>query len=310
MLENGGVEWAFVSQDNAPLFRLDPGEAMQVLMAMVASPESVEKNDWPVVSKKLILITVRREDWEKYATNAANSIKIGLADLAKRQGCSVDYLLAQAEADNLKLFARIKPLSADLKAINGDPLPTIDEHGKPLLIFGPRTIKCSSYTVLLPNEATALRGGDSVTIKVLREDGHENGPTIPQFGESCPMWFLSEPQIVGIDDVCVNDDMQAVAQPSRELAKTEESPIDASRERPSAANAPTTAKNTDGSWNKDALRAEFAALKKAGSKSPTKDLAEKYGVSETVIKNQKMDRGAKTKPAAVSNAGWADSLKK
>lgn len=79
---------------------------------------------------------------------------------------------------------------------------------------------------------------------------------------------------------------------------------------PQTAPGSGSARNADGTWNRDALLAEWLALKNAGSKSPTKDLAKKYNVSETAIKKQK-GAAANNKPEPPKpSASWLSPLGK
>lgn len=70
----------------------------------------------------------------------------------------------------------------------------------------------------------------------------------------------------------------------------------------------TGAKRADGSWDRETLLAEHNALKKAGIASPTKNLAEKYGVSETVIKAQKKVAADAKKASATTHSSWFSAL--
>jgi len=64
VLKHGGIEWASVSPDRPPIFRLPPGDAMSVIALMATRPEEV--NDWEEARRQLILIDLRRDDWKRY----------------------------------------------------------------------------------------------------------------------------------------------------------------------------------------------------------------------------------------------------
>jgi len=63
VLRDGGIEWASVSPERPPIFRLPPDDAMSVIVLMATRPEAVI--DWAEARRQLTLIDVRRADWER-----------------------------------------------------------------------------------------------------------------------------------------------------------------------------------------------------------------------------------------------------
>ena len=126
------------------------------------------------------------------------SIKVSLADMASQKGCTKDFLLALAETEQIDLLARIGPFSAEFR----------DRHDNPVPAPSTLTRGSPSYTVLLPHEVAALRNGQDVTIRVVRDEGAENGyRLLPEQEEECLYWLL-EPQTIGIDQVFANHDLE------------------------------------------------------------------------------------------------------
>lgn len=163
------------------------------------------------------------------------SVKIGLADAANARGCSIDYLLALAEAGDIDIYARIGPYSGEFKNLRGEP-PSITEAnanrvlgapdaGKrprfpfeappaadfaPLALNGLMTVGEPAYTTLLRHEVAILRTGKAVVVRVLREPGAENGVRFPFSGDEEFLLHLTEPQSVGVDQLCVIEAPQPV----------------------------------------------------------------------------------------------------
>jgi hypothetical protein len=132
-------------------------------------------------------------------------VKIGLADAAKARECSIDYLLALAEAGQIDIYARIAPYSGEFKNHRGEPPSIADpRHGK-LVLSGLTTGGAPGYTTLLPHEAAILRTGKAVAVRVLREPGAENGVRFPFSGDEEFLLHLTEPHPVGIDQVCIDE---------------------------------------------------------------------------------------------------------
>ena len=63
VLKHGGIEWASVSPERQPIFRLPPDDAMRVIAQMATRPEEID--DWGEARRQLVLIDVRRDDWER-----------------------------------------------------------------------------------------------------------------------------------------------------------------------------------------------------------------------------------------------------
>lgn len=163
------------------------------------------------------------------------SVKISLADAAKARGCSIDYLLALAEAGQIDVYARIGPYSGEFKNQHGEP-PSITEAYairmlgasdpekrprfrfeeppaadlRPLVLTGLMTVGEPAYTTLLRHEVAILRTGKAVAVRVLREPGAENGVRFPFSGDEEFLLHLTEPQLVGVDQLCVIEAPQPV----------------------------------------------------------------------------------------------------
>jgi len=163
------------------------------------------------------------------------SVKIGLADAAKARGCSIDYLLALAEAGQIVLYARIGPYSGEFKNHRGEPPSVSQEYAirtlgapdarkapgfpfeappasdfSPLALTGVMTVGEPAYTTLLRHEVAILRTGKAVTVRVLRESGSESGVRFPFSGDEEFLLHLAEPQLVGVDQLCVIEGPQPV----------------------------------------------------------------------------------------------------
>lgn len=132
--------------------------------------------------------------------------KISLKSAAQKRGDSVDYLLATAEAELIDIFARIEPFDAFLMTMRGELMPTIDRQGNPVPIIEPRNGGGMSYTTLLPHEIGFLRAGRQLTVKILREEGFENGISFPSLGDEKYLFYLTEPQTIGIDQLFINEE--------------------------------------------------------------------------------------------------------
>jgi hypothetical protein len=163
------------------------------------------------------------------------SVKIGLADVAKARACSVDYLLALAEAGQIVVYARIGPYSGEFKNKRGEP-PLISQAyaigvlgafdtgmrprfpfdappaaaSSPLALAGPITVGEPAYTTLLPHEVAILRTGRAVAVRVLREPGSENGVRFSFSGDEEFLLHLTEPQLVEVDQLCMIEGPQPV----------------------------------------------------------------------------------------------------
>jgi hypothetical protein len=74
--------------------------------------------------------------------------------------------------------------------------------------------------------------------------------------------------------------------------------------------AAASAKRPDGTWDREALSVEHDALTRAGSVSPTKYLAKKYAVSETVIRRQKQAAATGKASSTKTPASWISPLQK
>lgn len=76
-----GVEWASVSPDRPPIFRLDGADAMALIAQIASRPDAV--TNWQEARRKLTFIDVRREDWARYDQALADDVTpraIGAAD--------------------------------------------------------------------------------------------------------------------------------------------------------------------------------------------------------------------------------------
>lgn len=162
-------------------------------------------------------------------------VKISLADAAKTRGCSVDYLLALAEAGQIKLYGRIGPCAWEFKNRRGEPpsvtqayasrvLGELDVRKPPFPFEGPPAAECPplvisglttvgepTYTTLLPHEASILRTGKTVMVRVVHQPGDENGVRFPFSGDEEFCLHLTEPQEVGVDQVCMIEGPPAMA---------------------------------------------------------------------------------------------------
>jgi hypothetical protein len=58
---------------------------------------------------------------------------------------------------------------------------------------------------LLPHEAAILRTGKALTVRVLREPGAENGVRFPFSGDEEFCLCLTEPQAIGVDQICLSE---------------------------------------------------------------------------------------------------------
>lgn len=137
-------------------------------------------------------------------------VKISLADAAKQRGCSVDYLLALAEAGQIRVYARIGPHSGEFKNRCEEPPFVTDACGGRLPMSGQITVREPAYTTLLPQEAALLRTGNPVPVWVVREPGAESGVRFPFSGEDEFCLHLTERQLVGVDQVCVIEEAETV----------------------------------------------------------------------------------------------------
>jgi hypothetical protein len=72
------------------------------------------------------------------------------------------------------------------------------------------TVNEPAYTILLRHEIAILRTGKPVAVYVLREPGSEGGVRFPFSGDEEFLLHLTEPQLVGIDQLCVIEGMQPV----------------------------------------------------------------------------------------------------
>jgi hypothetical protein len=132
-------------------------------------------------------------------------VKISLADAAKALECTVDYLLALAEAGHIQIYARVGPHSGEFKNQSGKPPSILDaQHGN-LALSGLLTVGEPRYSTLLPQEAALLRSGNPVTVRVLREPGAESGVRFPFSGDEEFCLHLTQPHKVGIDQVCIDE---------------------------------------------------------------------------------------------------------
>jgi hypothetical protein len=147
-------------------------------------------------------------------------VKISLADAAKSRGCTIDYLLALAEAGHITIFARLGPFSATLENRRGEPVRLVDTSGTPLTMSGPQTRGGTIYTTLLDVEAGLLRSGKQVTVRVVREEGAENGVRFAFLSDEEYLLHLTEPQTIGIEQICINDESVAPG-PVEESSTTE-----------------------------------------------------------------------------------------
>lgn len=123
------------------------------------------------------------------------SIKISLADAAQKLGDSVDYLLAQAEAEQLDVFARLQPFTAKMGTY---------PHKTDIYDNQTRSTATHEYTALLPAQIQALRAGRQIEIKVIRPEGFENGYSIPSLSEEPLLYWLDNPQQIGIESIFLN----------------------------------------------------------------------------------------------------------
>jgi hypothetical protein len=78
-LKHGGIEWASVSPDRPPIFRLDGADAMALIAQMASRPDAM--TDWQAVRCQLTLIDVRRDYWERYGKALANDSTQGTIDV-------------------------------------------------------------------------------------------------------------------------------------------------------------------------------------------------------------------------------------
>lgn len=123
------------------------------------------------------------------------SIKISLADAAQKRGDSVDYLLALAEVEQLDVFARLQPFTAKLGMY---------PHKTDIYDNQTRSTATHEYTALLPAQIQALREGRQIEIKVVRPEGFENGYSIPSLSEELLLYWLDNPQQIGIESIFLN----------------------------------------------------------------------------------------------------------
>ncbi|WP_423681747.1 hypothetical protein [Undibacterium sp. WLHG33] len=123
------------------------------------------------------------------------SIKISLADAAQKRGCSADYLLALAEAEQLDVFARLQPFTAKMGTY---------PHKTDIYDNQTRSTATHEYTTLLPAQIQALRAGRQIEIKVMRPEDFENGYSILSLSEEPLLYWLDNPQQIGIESIFLN----------------------------------------------------------------------------------------------------------
>ncbi len=129
-------------------------------------------------------------------------IKIRLTDAARNRCCNVDELLMQAQQEIFNVYAVLKPFSADGRDYAGRAI-----SGAPTIRTGDIS---PSYTTLLSGEVEHLRCHGNLIIKVWREEGREEGISIPQLGSEPVLFFLTSPQTIGIDDIWLYADNLSV----------------------------------------------------------------------------------------------------
>ena len=182
------------------------------------------------------------------------SIKISLADAAQKLGDSVDYLLAKAEAEQLDVFARLQPFTAKLGMY---------PHKTDIYDNQTRSTATTKYTVLLPAQIAALRAGKQIEIKVVRPEGFENGYSIPSLSEELLLYWLDNPQQIGIESIFLN---------WRDESKQTDS---ISQEMPEGSMKPAN------NWDEHGLQRLLSESREAGMTH--KILADRYGVSRQRI---------------------------
>jgi hypothetical protein len=129
-----------------------------------------------------------------------------LSVFAKSKGYELDDLQALAEAEQLHLFARLKPFTARFGDLAGNPILVVDGNGRTVTHTGTRTINKPEYAVLRQHEAAILRADKHVTIRMWIKEGYEEGVRIPILSNEYIFYWLLEPQTIGMDEVFINDD--------------------------------------------------------------------------------------------------------
>jgi hypothetical protein len=112
VLKHGGFEWASVHPDRAPRFRLDGGDALGVVGQIASRPDEI--TNWQEARRRLVLIDIRREDWELYVQSL--------------RGAPLDVAAARlpAAVGSLEVAGALSPVESPAStASNGDALPQL-----------------------------------------------------------------------------------------------------------------------------------------------------------------------------------------